>query len=118
VPVNVKVIGLEKLQRKLGANLTEPARRDIMRQGGLLAEKEAELKAPRDTGALVRSLSLTSNENMAKVSTGVYYARFLEHGTSRMKPRRFMARAKAVVSGKLKGIIEEAARRIERAWAA
>lgn len=70
--------------------------KDHLRRAGLHAESVAKVMSePRDTGRLRSSihLSIVKNGYVAKVSTNVEYAGYIEFGTSRIPARRFMQKA-------------------------
>lgn len=56
-------------------------------------EARAKATAPRDTGALVNSISTTNKGMTAEVGPTVNYAAYVEHGTSRMSPQPYMGPA-------------------------
>lgn len=61
-----------------------------MEQIGISAETYAKMNCPVDTGRLRASISHDSDENTVIVGTNVEYAKYVELGTSKMKPRPYL----------------------------
>lgn len=124
----VKVIGLDKLLKKLDASqIVGPARTRIIRSAAEYGEGQLRKRVPRAIGTLASSISLQPNKMGAKVSVGnaeAFYGRFLEFGTysadSRtvhIKRRRFMARTLGATRKELRRLVEVEVGSIERKWA-
>jgi phenylpyruvate tautomerase PptA (4-oxalocrotonate tautomerase family) len=87
--INTKVVGFDKLQKKLdAANLTEPVKRQIIRDVTEEGQRFLAARVPRDTGALAGSMGATVKDEIGagygKVKIGgggIFYAHMLEWGT-------------------------------------
>lgn len=68
-------------------------------------QKDAREFAPKDTGALERSITARTNAGTltASVRTNLHYAQFVEFGTSSMKAQPFMYPAVGPNNRKVKG---------------
>lgn len=78
--LTVTVIGMEKLLAKLKPTLYQDAVKTLLTQAALIAEREARLGTPKDTGALARSISHDVQPLMARVYSGLSYAVPVEFG--------------------------------------
>lgn len=58
--------------------------------GAYLVSETAKSLCPVDTGELRDSISVSSDGNIATVSTNTDYAAFVEFGTSKMSPQAYL----------------------------
>lgn len=82
-----------------------------LQKAGFLVEREAKIKAPVDTGRLRASISSRMiSSDVVEIGTNVYYARFLEYGTSRMRAKPYLNPALVVNRIKIKNLLMTAIR--------
>lgn len=62
----------------------------ILEQWGLLAERNAKMYCPVDTGRLRNSISHAADDDTMYVGTNVEYAAYVELGTKRMKAQPYI----------------------------
>jgi hypothetical protein len=94
-PLTIQLEGMEALTRKLGNKqiILRPVAKMIS-DLALLVQREARSGAPRDTGALGRSIMREVQPLMARVFTGLQYAPVMEYGRhpgGRMPPPQALA---------------------------
>lgn len=115
----VKVVGVEKLLKKLDADkLAGPEKSRIIQATARFAQGQLETRVPRRSGTLANSMRLQSSPDSARLSLGAFYGRFQEFGTRYVRRRRFMARTIGAARKELRRLVEEAKSNIERKWAA
>jgi hypothetical protein len=89
-PLIIEVRGLDALLRKLdGKVLVDPAMHGLLTKSSLFAERQTRQNAPRDTGALARSISSEVRPLAARVFSPLAYATVMEFGRrpgARMPP--------------------------------
>jgi hypothetical protein len=80
---------LARLARRLSPELYEKAVGKLVGEATLLVEREARLQAPKDTGALARSIAGRATGLTGRVATSLVYAPVMEYGRTpgaRMPP--------------------------------
>lgn len=102
---------LQKLNQSVGLTLPQA----VEKAGEIMVEAAKE-KAPRDTGKLVDSITHAPQERtptraVQKVFTTVFYAKFLEYGTRKMRKRPFMRPAFDEKQGDMSRAIESAVKK-------
>ena len=75
---------------RLIKNATTEALRTAFEAVGLQAEGYAKMLCPVDTGNLRNSITHTTEDDAAIISTNVEYAAYVEMGTSRQAPQPYM----------------------------
>ena len=78
--ITVKLEGLDELQGKLKPKLYEKVVAMLMENMALLGERTAKQVAPRDTGALKRSIHAAVKPTSARVFSNLNYAAVVEFG--------------------------------------
>ena len=88
----IKVVGLEKLQKKLKQNVQMEDVKKVVRHNGAEMQAKAQQKAPVDTGYLKRSIGLefTDGGMSAEVEPTAEYAPYVELGTRFMDPQPYL----------------------------
>ena len=79
--MNIEFEGAEKLIARLDKMSDEAALRKNLETAALLVERSAKQKAPKDTGALRRSISSKVEGLEGIVYTPLEYAPYIEYGT-------------------------------------
>lgn len=74
---------------------------------GLMAERNAKIACPVDTGRLRNSISHTHDKNTAYVGTNVEYAPYVEMGTTNTKAQPYLKPAIANHIQEYKSIVEQ-----------
>lgn len=74
---------------------------------GLMAERNAKLACPVDTGRLRGSISHTHDKNTAYIGTNVEYGPYVEMGTTNTKAQPYLKPAIADHIQEYKGIVEQ-----------
>lgn len=74
---------------------------------GLMAERNAKIACPVDTGRLRNSISHTHDKNTAYVGTNVEYAPYVEMGTTNTKAQPYLKPAIADHIQEYKSIVEQ-----------
>jgi len=93
---DIKVVGIEKLEKQLKENISLGAVKQVVKKSGTTLQKEAERivpVAPVDGGTLKRSITgpeLTDGGLTAKVEATAEYAAYVEYGTRYMKAQPYM----------------------------
>lgn len=97
--VEMELKGIDELLRKTEELGRKGSRveNNALREAGNLMAREMKKEAPKRTGKLTGSIkrsSIKTSKNMKRVEIGpkVYYARFVNNGTSKMKSNPFMDR--------------------------
>ena len=88
----VKIVGIEKLQKKLKKNVRMDDVRRIVRHNGAEMQTKAQQNAPVDTGHLKRSigLNMTDSGMSAEVEPTAEYAPYPEFGTRFMEAQPYL----------------------------
>ena len=114
-----KLVALEQDLAGISGRVT-PAVVKVIKDGGEAIAKRAKEIAPKGaTGNLRRSINSTftagggGSEATAEIGPTVFYGRFVEHGTSRMSPRPYLAPAADAES---EGITEAIAKAASEAF--
>lgn len=79
--MNVEFEGAEKLMARLDKMSDEATLRKNLEKAALLVERSAKQKAPKDTGALRRSITSRVEGLEGIVYTPLEYAPYIEYGT-------------------------------------
>ncbi|CUX18485.1 HK97-gp10 family putative phage morphogenesis protein [Clostridium sp. C105KSO13] len=90
---DIKVVGIEKLEKQLKENISLGAVKQAVKRSGTTLQKEVERIVPVDTGTLKRSITgpeLTDGGLTAKVEATAEYAAYVEYGTRYMKAQPYM----------------------------
>ena len=96
----IKVVGLEKLQKKLKQNVQMEDVKKVVRHNGAEMQVKAQQKAPVDTGTLKRSIGLefTDSGLTAEVEPVAEYGPYVELGTRFMEAQPYLKPAFEVQS--------------------
>lgn len=88
----VKVIGLEKIEKKLKKNVKQQDVKRVVKQNGSEMQEKAQRNCPVDTGTLKRSIGLeiTDGGNTAEVEPGANYGGYVELGTRKMQAQPYL----------------------------
>lgn len=88
----IKVVGMEKLQKKLKQNVRMDDVKRIVHHHGAEMQEKAQEKAPVDTGYLKRSIGLeiTDGGMSAEVEPAADYGPYPEFGTRFMEAQPYM----------------------------
>ena len=80
---DIKIVGMEKLQKKLKKNVQMDDVKRVVRHNGAEMQTKAQQNAPVDTGTLKRSIGLeiTDSGMSAEVEPTAEYAPYIELGT-------------------------------------
>lgn len=91
----IKVVGLEKLQKKLKQNVQMADVRKVVRHNGAEMQAKAQQNAPVDTGTLKRSIGIeiTDGGMTAEVEPTADYAPYVELGTRFMEAQPYLGPA-------------------------
>lgn len=91
----VKIIGIEKIQKKLRQNVQMADVRKVVRHNGAEMQAKAQQNAPVDTGTLKRSIGLeiTDGGMTAEVEPTADYAPYVELGTRFMEAQPYLGPA-------------------------
>ena len=89
---DIKIVGMEKLQRKLKKNVRMDDVKRVVRHNGAEMQAKAQQNAPVDTGMLKRSIGLgiTDGGMSAEVEPTAEYAPYVELGTRFMDPQPYL----------------------------
>lgn len=89
---DIKIVGMEKLQRKLKKNVRMDDVKRVVRHNGAEMQAKAQQNAPVDTGTLKRSIGLeiTDGGMSAEVEPTAEYAPYVELGTRFMDPQPYL----------------------------
>lgn len=89
---DIKIVGLEKLQKKLKQNVQMGDVKRVVRHNGAEMQAKAQQNAPVDTGYLKRSIGLeVTDEGMtAEVEPKADYAPYVELGTRFMEAQPYL----------------------------
>lgn len=88
----IKVVGIEKLQKKLKKNVQMEDVKRVVRHNGAEMQEKAQRNAPVDTGTLKRSIGLeiTDSGMAAEVEPAAEYAPYVELGTRFMEAQPYL----------------------------
>lgn len=91
----VKIIGIEKIQKKLRQNVQMADVRKVVRHNGAEMQAKAQQNAPVDTGTLKRSIGIeiTDGGMTAEVEPTADYAPYVELGTRFMEAQPYLGPA-------------------------
>ena len=79
--MNIKIENLDKVMASIEAKFDEDAMRRSLEQACLTVERSAKQKAPKDTGALARSITSKVEGLEGTVYSPLEYAPYVEYGT-------------------------------------
>ena len=88
----IKVVGIEKLQKKLKKNVQMEDVKRVVRHNGAEMQEKAQRNVPVDTGTLKRSIGLeiTDSGMAAEVEPTADYAPYVELGTRFMDAQPYL----------------------------
>ena len=88
----IKVVGIEKLQKKLKKNVQMEDVKRVVRHNGAEMQEKAQRNAPVDTGTLKRSIGLdiTDSGMAAEVEPTAEDAPYVELGTRFMEAQPYL----------------------------
>lgn len=88
----IKVVGIEKLQKKLKKNVQMAEVKRVVRHNGAEMQEKAQRNAPVDTGHLKRSIGLNMADAgmTAEVEPTAEYAPYVELGTRFMEAQPYL----------------------------
>ena len=88
----VKIVGMEKLQKKLKKNVRLDDVKQVVRHNGAEMQEKAQRNAPVDTGTLKRSIGIdiTDAGMTAEVEPTAEYAPYVELGTRFMEAQPYL----------------------------
>lgn len=88
----VKIVGIERLQRKLKGNVRLEDVKRVVRHNGVEMQAKAQRNAPVDTGTLKRSIGLEIMDSgmVAEVKPSAEYAPYVELGTRFMEAQPYL----------------------------
>jgi len=84
--INIQMEGLDDLRRKLSPRTYEKAVATMMEDIAIVGERTAKQRAPRDTGALKRSIHSDARPLSARIFSNLSYAVPVEYGRKPGKP--------------------------------
>ena len=89
---DIKIVGMEKLQKKLKKNVNMEDVKRVVRHNGAEMQEKAQRNAPVDTGTLKRSIGLeiTDSGMAAEVEPTADYAPYVELGTRFMEAQPYL----------------------------
>ena len=89
---DIKIVGMEKLQKKLKKNVNMEDVKRVVRHNGAEMQAKAQQNAPVDTGTLKRSIGIeiTDGGMSAEVEPTAEYAPYVELGTRFMDPQPYL----------------------------
>ena len=108
----VKIVGIEKLQKKLIRNMDTSAVKTVVQKNGSEMQTKAQQKAPVDTGNLKRSIGLVMRDGglTAEVEPTAEYAPYVEFGTRFMNAQPYLKPAFEEQKEKFKKDMDKLAR--------
>lgn len=91
----IKIIGIEKIQKKLRQNVQMADVKKVVRHIGAEMQAKAQQNAPVDTGTLKRSIGIeiTDGGMTAEVEPTADYAPYVELGTRFMEAQPYLGPA-------------------------
>lgn len=89
---DIKIVGMEKLQKKLKKNVRLDDVKRVVRHNGAEMQEKAQRNAPVDTGTLKRSIGLeiTDGGMSAEVEPTAAYAPYVELGIRFMEAQPYL----------------------------
>lgn len=101
---DIKIVGMEKLQKKLKKNVSMDAVKRVVRHNGAEMQTKAQQNAPVDTGTLKRSIGIevTDSGMTAEVEPTAEHGPYVELGTRFMKAQPYLKPAFNVQKEKFK----------------
>lgn len=99
VSLNVKILGVEQLLRKLKKETIKEPVDDGIRKATIWTERTVKVSTPVDTGRLRASITSTLLGQIGRVATNVQYAQFVEYGTRKMEPRHVIEGSSVRIKG-------------------
>ena len=89
---DIKIVGMEKIQKKLKKNVRLDDVKRVVRHNGAEMQEKAQRNAPVDTGTLKRSIGLeiTDSGMAAEVEPTAEYAPYVELGTRFMEAQPYL----------------------------
>ena len=89
---DIKIVGMEKLQKKLKKNVRLDDVKRVVRHNGAEMQEKAQRNAPVDTGTLKRriGLEITDGGMSAEVEPTAAYAPYVELGTRFMEAQPYL----------------------------
>lgn len=89
---DIKIVGLEKLQKKLKQNVQMGDVKRVVRHNGAEMQAKAQQNAPVDTGYLKRSIGIENTDGgmAAEVEPTADYAPYVELGTRFMEAQPYL----------------------------
>ena len=92
---DIKIVGMEKLQKKLKQNVRMDDVKKVVRHNGAEMQAKAQQNAPVDTGTLKRSIGIeiTDGGMTAEVEPTADYAPYVELGTRFMEAQPYLGPA-------------------------
>ena len=79
--MNINIENLDEVMASIAAKFDEDAMRRSLEQACLVVERSAKQKAPKDTGALARSITSKVEGLEGTVYSPLEYAPYIEYGT-------------------------------------
>lgn len=88
----IKIVGAERLQRKLKSNINLDNVKRVVMQNGAELQGKAQDYAPVDTGFLKSSIGISITEHGFTAESGptANYGEYVEYGTRRMNAQPYM----------------------------
>lgn len=89
---DIKIVGMEKLQKKLKKNVKLDDVKRVVRHNGAEMQEKAQRNAPVDTGHLKRSIGIevTDSGMSVEVEPTAEYAPYVELGTRFMEAQPYL----------------------------
>jgi len=104
--INIDSLHVEKMVEKKIKQVVD-AEKNIVKDLGSIAKKNARKFVPVDEGDLKKSIDLTLTDNEAQVGTTLDYGRYQEYGTRKMPPQPYLRPALDVARKSAKGVIKK-----------
>jgi len=114
--ISMVVEGVPDVTRRLEYRRYELILADLVREVTEFVAKGERASAPRATGNLVRSISGEARGLQGEVQVTAFYGRFVEFGTVKMRPRRFVRPTLTSARGHLRRAAQVVGERIVRAF--
>ena len=127
IGVTMKIIGLDKLTKKLDKkNVIDPLN-DGVKRATFLLEREVKMATVVDTGRLRASITSQLGVGFGQVGTNVEYAPVVEFGRGKLQSRHMEGGTKVLgegmftfslvkLSGKMRDLLGDVANSIEARW--
>ena len=109
---DVKIIGLEELEKKLKKNCTLQDVKTVVKKNGGYLQKGAMQVAPVDSGTLKRSIGIEISDGgmTAAVEPSAEYAPYVEYGTRFMSAQPYLRPTLSKVGRKFKADVRKLVR--------